>query len=477
MMVYKYGALKPQVLDGNFQQFLDHQRLATAYYNELIEIERWKKLARWITETLQNERLDDTQKKEQHALYLAARRGAWAKSSAGWGTKQAMDAAVKAAMKTAHKDERRAVAKAFASGRTDLRSMMRTVRPRFQRHDGTGILAATVQGCTALLTDSVLKGTNHFSILGDGKHRVARLRLSDEIAIDLPIVYHRPLPPAARVITARVSVEKIGTRWIYSLLVTVDASPASRVTGMGKCSINFGWRKVPGGVRVAYAVGPQGEHECIVPDRLLAKQKHSESLRSHADEIADLYLGDGERRRRHRERALVGATNRELGHVRFTREQAMLHRISDREWWARRDRHLYQWERDEYTKVLRARAELYRLWARKIAALYDSCTIETFDLNQVISRDKKSSELDIPSARHYRYLVGPHYLRQEIAAVFGEALEVLPAAKNTITCHVCGEICKWDKARKLQHTCEHCGADWDQDANNAKNQQSLSAAE
>lgn len=475
MMVYRYGALKPTVIGGTFEDLLEYQRLSNRFYNDLVEVERWRIAAQDITEILQGERLTAEQKTEIRLAYNAACRSAGQLTSIGWGQKQAVTERVAAAMTTRRADEARAARKATAKEWHYLKRVLAVPRPRYRRYDGEGILAATVQGASDLSVDSVLSGAPNFSIQGEGKRRVARLRLRDGLVLEVPFVYHRPLPKC-RVIFARLAVERIGTRWIYSLHVTLDASPQKVTPGVGKCAINFGWRRLEHGVRVAYAVGDDGrEQECIIPHKIFERMKHAESLRSLADELADLYLGNGERRSKHRALALSQphATHRELGLVPFSHERAALHSSKDAEHWARRDRHLYQWERDEYSSALRARREIFRLWARKIASEYAECVIEAFDMRRVIEHGVH--EMQIPGARHYRFMVGPHYLRLEIKSRFGERCEVLKPAKLSLSCHVCGKRCKWDRARELRHDCESCGATWDQDSNNAKNQLAAAA--
>lgn len=470
MMVYRYGALKPKVIGGTFEDLLEYQRLSNRFYNALIEIERWRIAAQDITEILQGDRLTDDQKNDIRLAYNAATRSAGKATTIGWGQKQAVTEMVAGAMKTRRKDEAKAAKKAIAKEWHYLKRVLAVPRPRYRRYNGQELIAATVQGATGLNVDSVLAGNPHFSISGQGKHRVAKIRMREGLALEVPFSYHRPLPNA-RVIFARLAIDRIGNRWVYSIHVTVDAAKARAQVGQGRCAINFGWRQVGGGVRVAYAVGDDGrEQECVIPHRLLGRMKHAESLRSLADEIADLYLGDGGRRAKSREIALSSrtATHRELGKLTFTREQAALHSSADAEHWARRDRHLYQWERDEYTAALRSRREIFRLWAHRIAGEYAECVIESFDIRQVIERGEH--EMEIPSARHYRFLVAPHYLRLEIKARFGESCEILKPAKLSLTCAACGKLCKWDRARELRHDCESCGATWDQDANNARNQ-------
>jgi hypothetical protein len=488
MIVYKYGALKPKVIGGTFEEILAYQRDSNAFYNALIEIERWRIAARDIVEMAQAAPLDDKQKDEHRLAYNAACRAAGQATTIGWGQKQAVTEMVAAAMKTRRQDEFKARQRATKKGYDFVKRIMTCARPRHRRFDGEGMLAATVQGATALKSSSVLTKAGPVQISGDGKHRTVTLRLREGLSLEVPVNYHRPLPERAekdgvpydvRVIFARLMIDRIGDRWVYSVHLTIDAAPRAHIAqgGMGRCAVNFGWRRVEEGIRVAYAADDDGnEMSCVIPDSLIGRQKHAESLRSLADEYAVAYLGDAKPRTRARREALrdPSATHRELGQRRMTMEQASLQNPADREQWARRDRHLYQWERDEYASVLRSRREIYRLWARKLAASYDSVIIEAFDMRSVVVR--APSKDDIPAARHYRFLVGPHYLRAEIQSVFGKRCEILKPAKRTLTCHACGALCKWDKARELRHDCESCGAAWDQDANNSRNQL-LDAAE
>jgi len=520
MMVYRYGALKPRVLDNDgaelpFETLLDYQRLSNRFYNALVEIERWRIAAEFVTEILNGDRLTEDQKNEHRLAYNADCSVAGQETTIGWGQKQAVTEMVAAAVKTRRKDEAKARRKADLKDWHWLKRVLAIPRPRYRRFDGEGPIAATVQGCSKLTVKSVLSPSpkptkrkkplaTHVALrVVETKHRnshaIVTLRLCDTLSLEVPIVYAperaeyrnsdvRPLPKESigpsgapydvRVIFARLLVDRIGDRWVYSVHFTIDAVHAKKPTGIGKCAVNFGWRRVPGGVRVAYAVGEDGrEQSLVLPDKLFARMEHAESLRGLADEIADAYLGDGGRRAKSRKVALSSphANHPELGKIRFTLEQAKLGSAKDAEQWARRDRHLYQWERDEYTKALRSRREIYRLWARELLTQYDSVVIETFDIRQVIERGKY--EMNIPQARHYRFLVGPHYLRLDIEDVFGEQCKVLPPAKHTQTCHVCGTKCTWDRARELMHDCKKCGASWDQDANNARNQLAAAAAE
>jgi hypothetical protein len=107
MMVYRYGALKPKVVGGSFEELLEYQRQSNRFYNALVEIERWRIAAQDITEILQGDRLTDDQKTEIRLAYNAACRSAGKVTDLGtaWGQKQAVTERVAAAMKTRRKDE------------------------------------------------------------------------------------------------------------------------------------------------------------------------------------------------------------------------------------------------------------------------------------------------------------------------------------------------------------------------------------
>jgi len=140
--------------------------------------------------------LDAGQKDAIRLAYNAACRVAGQATTIGWGQKQAVTEMVAGAMKTRYADELKAHAKATRKEWPWIKRVMACCRPRHRRYDGEGMLSATVQGASDLKAQSVLDtgARGSVQIRGDGRHRVVVLRLRDGLSLEVPIVYHRPLP-------------------------------------------------------------------------------------------------------------------------------------------------------------------------------------------------------------------------------------------------------------------------------------------
>lgn len=485
MIVYRYGALKPV---HGFDAMRDQLWRACRYRNVLVELLNWRIIAQQRGSAERATRLAAGEITVEQAKVLAVLDGLsirarhadmsrWlrSRSGVGWGTYQAIEADIKRAAKAKYVAPRKGSGRArwFAQAR-DLGLDPTRFRARFRAFDGAGRIAANVQACSGLSTDQVLIGnTGSLRLSGAQGKIVARLDVGLGHVISLPVIAHRALPAAVHVVRAVLCVDRIGTRYVYSLHITMRHSAPERQFGEGVAAINFGWRSLgTQGVRVAYVVGEHGEEQQLVlPRKLIDKFKHAESLRSLADDAAVAYLGDAKRRSRARREALrdPAATNRELSTIPIVGEPLSA------EHWARRDRHLYQWERDEYARCLPQRQEIYRLWVRSLAARYATIRLEDFDLPTLIARDKPAK---IPEARHVRFLVAPGWLRDEIKSVFGAPrVEIVAVKKRTMVCSQCGGELTGDRARKVELWCEQCGAARDQDATNAQNQLLDPAAE
>jgi hypothetical protein len=133
MIVYKYGALKPKVIGGTFEDLISYQRDSNVFYNRLVEIERWRIAAQDITELDQGSPLTEQQKKRIQLAYNAACSAAGQTTTIGWGQKQAVTEMVAAAMKTRRLDEFKAHNRATKKGFPWLKRVMTCARPRFRR--------------------------------------------------------------------------------------------------------------------------------------------------------------------------------------------------------------------------------------------------------------------------------------------------------------------------------------------------------
>jgi hypothetical protein len=294
----------------------------------------------------------------------------------------------------------------------------------------------------------------------------AALTLAARVRVTLPIVLHRPLP-AGKLARAYILVTRVGERYVWGLRVVVqpDESRARR-RGTGSCAVNFGWRMTPAGVRIAVAVGDHGTHELVIPQHILTARRHAEHIRAIADAEAHAYLGDTRKRAKARRRAMH---THPMQAAPDTRRAPWVNAVH----WARQDRHLNQWERDEIAKAIRRRRAIVLAWVQSLAALYDSVTVEAYSLAALIRRDRPT---EIPEAPHVRFIVAPGELRARLKAEFGPERVTCLRGEMTLP-HVCGGRLVGDRARDLVLTCERCGARVDQDVNNAENQLAAAAAE
>jgi hypothetical protein len=94
-----------------------------------------------------------------------------------------------------------------------------------------------------------------------------RIRVGSEgrqpLWLELPVIFHRPLPGDGTVRSASVICEKVGSRERWRLLVTV-ARPQRAMREGPAVAVDLGWRLLPDGLRVAYWEDERGDHGQLV---------------------------------------------------------------------------------------------------------------------------------------------------------------------------------------------------------------------
>lgn len=439
---YAYGAKPPSDLVQR-TWMLDELRRASRYKNNLVASHRAERERVAVARRDPQLSIDESWISGTLAHYREQRRMLRGSSGLAWGTYQLVEQDVDASLRSGGE-------------------------LRFKRFDGTGRVGAAIQACTKARTENakacvIIPGERQ-------RHRVVRLTIRRGVVVEMPIIFHRPLPPG-RLLRAYVQIERVGTRYVWGLRVVVQEDQARVMRrGTGTCAVNFGWRVMNDGIRVAYAVGDHGTHELILPKSLIGAYRHAESLRSIADVAAGDYLGDA--RRRTRMRAACLALPAPM--VPTTRTAPW----ANGRHWALQDRHLFEWESDERAKIIRRRRAIALEWVQQIASTYDHVVVETYRLSTLINRDRP---VEIPEARHVRFIVAPGELRSKLLAEMGpERVTRLKSGEMTLP-HLCadggnGRLHDHERARSVTLVCERCSVEVDQDANNAKNQM-VAAAE
>jgi hypothetical protein len=385
-----------------------------------------------------------------------------------------------------------------------LKDLRKGPPPEFRKWDGSGRLCCQIQlgktypfpmtwdrACSGL--DSRLRVKQV-----DGKRWLVSVRLGssgvgnrEPVWVDCPIVLHRPLPEGSVIkwvyllrrregLRGNREAGRVETVWGYSLCFVITRAEGydkEDRAEAGSVAIDVGWRLVEDGLRVAYWVGSDGrEGSLVIPSERLEYARKCRDLQSirdqHFDEIkarlleyvagldeVPAWLAEG------------------TAHLAQWRSKVKLLQLLDK-WqrhagdgeiyealvaWRRKELHLCRWETDQREKWGRWRKDFYRCFWARLRREYRRAVVENLNVSQMRRKAGPEEERDgglIP----YRNFASVGLL----LSLATMDLVKRPAEYTTVTCHKCGKVCDWDKA-ELRHTCEHCGADWDQDANACRN--------
>lgn len=305
-----------------------------------------------------------------------------------------------------------------------------------------------------------------------------------------PVVFHRDIPSDALIKGATVSlrVEGMRERWVVNFTYTREAAPLPQRGGV--VALDLGWRKRPNSeLRVAYWADDGGRHGEIAMPRSVTDRLHrARNLRAVQDEHFNRAIAWLRRWLRVNENVptWLGREQSVLGqwrsHARL-RDLVLRWRLArfagdarifaQLERWLHRSRHLSQYEDGDRAGALRHRREVYRLVAARLARTYGSVVVEDFDLAEAKRLHAPEQEEDAPAPQRAQlHAAAPGELRLAITQAVvrdGGVVAVLSAVGTTSQCHGCGGACSWNQGQEIWHTCEHCGAVWDQDHNAAIN--------
>jgi hypothetical protein len=315
-----------------------------------------------------------------------------------------------------------------------------------------------------------------------------------------PMILHRDIPTDALIKAASVHLQVIGfdEHWTVNLTYTRESTPMPQHEGV--VALDLGWRQRPDtSLRAAYWVDHTGARgEILMSQALRARLRKTRDLQEIQDRLFNRVI---ERLKAwlnaYRARHLLTDDGIALPHYldairphlgqfrsharlrrlvlkwrdnRFEGDERMFARMR---WWLDRSRHLYSWQAHARENVLRARRETYRITAAQLARKYGTVVLEKFDLAKIKRLNEPEQGPDSPRAmRSQMHVSAPGELRQRIVDRVqqeGGLVVSLDAAGTTHSCHACGGSCAFDAQDELSHTCEHCGARWDQDYNAAMN--------
>lgn len=384
--------------------------------------------------------------------------------------------------------------------------------PRFQRWTGEGQIGVQCQGgvdVADLDTSPHLRITDRDAVCRKTGapltgYRAAQRKLlwfrvgteeegREPVWAVFPMVMHRPLPPG-RVKRAVVNLERVGRRDVWTVCITVEtAAPVPRAVPLPEAravALDLGWRVIGDRLRVAYwrdRAGASGE--LSLSANLIAGLRKASELRSirarNLTAILPVIAGALEEAPRELLREwwlpLLPVVRRLESSDRVA---AIVTRWKRSRWagddeayaaaeaWRYNDDHLRAWEAEQRRGSLARRLDLYRCFAKGLAARYDAIVLEKFDLRDLARRPRPEEAAVNETARSNRQLAAVGELRRTVvqaAAMGGAALLWAPAPGTTVDCYVCKATQDFDAAADLFHTCANCGTRWDQDDNASQN--------
>ncbi len=284
----------------------------------------------------------------------------------------------------------------------------------------------------------------------------------------------------------------IPPKWDWQVQVVMEV-PAAEIRTGGAVALDIGWRRLGEGFldqRSGYWVGSDGRRgEVLLPEAMRDDIERVEARRAARDRARDAVItqirafaspredvpewlgvavGHMDKwRGSHRLSALL-----RIWHVRRFEGDEGVFRALDA--WDRRDRLLWTEEASLRERILRARREVYRVIAARLARQYAELVLGDFDIRPVAAEApaEEAPRSQGREQRRSRVLGAPHQLRAVASNAFrreGGRVTVVPDVDQTQKCALCGCTESWNAAPSHLHTCTGCRATWDQDDNHGLN--------
>lgn len=454
---------------------------------------------------------DDAMNGQRGGRIGALKRGAREISKVGWGIYSRVEAQADAARKAVDK--------------TGLYDGLLPNDPRFSRWRGDGFVgAAQLEG--GITVAEIFSGEDtrvkigpsvRVKLIWDPKARVCRsvaddrgdrkvgeriktqhktlhMRLGKGASstwCSWPMIMHRPIPDGATIKEVVVHRKMRGAREEWYATIVVDTAAVERLHGAsGAVAVDLGWRRMDdGGIRIGAWQATDGKTgEVRLTPTILSALTKAASIRSIRDQHFDT-ARDAMTAWLATQPAIPEWLAAQAHHMASWKSQERMRNLVHRwkanrfvgdeqaytlaEAWCYRDHHLWCYEEGARTRALRRRKQLYRIEAKRLAAMYHTLVLEDFDLSEMAKRPELASAKDVggedaPSAQ--RQLVAPSDLRSSLIHAFAVAQKV-PSPNTTRMCNACGVIHAFDAKKDVWRVpeCPECGITWDQDYNAARN--------
>lgn len=281
--------------------------------------------------------------------------------------------------------------------------------------------------------------------------------LRDQKEIAWPIKIHRPMPESGTVKAVAVQRIRVGHRYRWEALITVEMADVSRadVGARGVVGVDLGWRWVGDGKqRVAVYSSDEELGELSVD--ALGSFEYSDAVRGFRDRDFDAAKG-------------YAADSGVAPHARRLKAKAHLHEVARRSgdlglaMWRERDRHLEDISEGVRARAIRRRRDAYRVFADRLARTYRYIALEALNASDFVGK------ADTHSMERRRSVAALSELQGAIQHRFGPGRVCwVDPAYTSRTCHSCGAVAP-PLGAVQRWICASCFASHDRDENAAVN--------
>ncbi len=306
---------------------------------------------------------------------------------------------------------------------------------------------------------------------------------------EVQFVYHRPIPPQAKIKWIYLIRRERGLRDVWTLHFVLEAPSwnKSDLATTGSVALDLGWKLMEDRrLRVAVWAGSDGhEGEVALPAWWLEEAFRVRRIQAYRDRCKNRAVPeilkwtkrwwDGRPNPHEKDRSInhTSGAQRVIRHIQRGIKAGCKapKKIMD---WVHRERHLHEYQDHLWSQLQGSRKDLYRRLAAYLTKRYAQVVIEDLNLSKFFRPYTGNDPVRVAADRVLRLYNGwaaLSYLRDALKnRVRDRELVMVKPEFTTMRCHACQAVDKdWDDHSELCHRCPSCDLEWDQDVNAARN--------
>lgn len=325
-----------------------------------------------------------------------------------------------------------------------------------------------------------------------GSQKEKGIKKAIPVWVGFPMIYHRPLPEKAELLSAQVTRKWEPNHYKYNLAITVKEKVSKiNYKQKGRWACDLGWRHSNGSLRVGYSYDGNEAKEILLNDRIPHRIAYANDLQANQDTHIEIL----KERLKNLETPLTslelpGWSNRykdKLKRIQQWKSKHGFYKLYEY-WtmkreeqgettpaedtayeilkkWASHHKRLNSEENANRRKARRHRKHQFREFAAKITKQYKEIVFEDINIGDLAKHKNIIEDIDRAYGQHNRTIASPGEFRdimKSFAAKNGARFYVVEAKNTSRTCPNCrsylGEI-----GAALRVTCPKCDKEYDRD--------------